>query len=109
MSRIINLLVKTGENNQRIDSFIHNKEKSLSRTRIKNLILKKNLKLNNQILISPSTFTPLSSLIWMAALTGRINDFFFEKMLLKAINYTRYQMIISLLNLLHKVMTGLKY
>ena len=54
MNRIINLLVKTGENNQRIDSFIHNKEKSLSRTRIKNLILKKNLKLNNQILISPS-------------------------------------------------------
>ena len=54
MSRIINLLVKTEDNNQRIDSFIHNKEKSLSRTRIKNLILKKNLKLNNQILISPS-------------------------------------------------------
>jgi len=54
MNRIINLLVKTEDNNQRIDSFIHNKEKSLSRTRIKNLILKKNLKLNNQILISPS-------------------------------------------------------
>jgi len=54
MNRIINLLVKTEENNQRIDVFINNKEKSLSRTRIKNLILKKNLKLNNQILISPS-------------------------------------------------------
>ena len=54
MNRIINLLVKTEENNQRIDVFINNKEKSLSRTRIKNLILKKNLKLNSQILISPS-------------------------------------------------------
>ena len=54
MSKIINLLVKTEENNQRVDTFIKNKEQSLSRTRIKNLILKKNLKLNSQILISPS-------------------------------------------------------
>ena len=54
MNRIINLLVKTEENNQRVDTFIKNKEQSLSRTRIKNLILKKNLKLNSQILISPS-------------------------------------------------------
>ena len=54
MNKTINLLVKTEENNQRVDSFINNKEKSLSRTRIKNLILKKNLKLNNRILVSPS-------------------------------------------------------
>ena len=54
MNRIISLLVKAEENNQRIDTFIKNKEQSLSRTRIKNLILKKNLKLNNQILISPA-------------------------------------------------------
>jgi len=54
MNRIISLLVKTEENNQRVDTFIKNKEQSLSRTRIKNLILKKNLKLNSQILISPS-------------------------------------------------------
>ena len=54
MNRIISLLVKTEESNLRVDAFINNKEKSLSRTRIKNLILKKNLKLNNQILISPS-------------------------------------------------------
>ena len=45
MSKIINLLVKTEENNQRVDTFINNKEKSLSRTRIKNLILKKKLKI----------------------------------------------------------------
>ena len=54
MNKIVNLLVKTEENNQRVDTFIKNKEQSLSRTRIKNLILKKNLKLNSQILISPS-------------------------------------------------------
>ena len=54
MNRTINLSVKTEENNQRVDAFINNKEKSLSRTRIKNLILKKNLKLNSQILISPA-------------------------------------------------------
>lgn len=54
MSKTINLFVKEEENNQRVDAFINNKEKSLSRTRIKNLILKKNLKLNNQILINPS-------------------------------------------------------
>ena len=45
MNKTINLSVKTEENNQRVDTFINNKEKSLSRTRIKNLILKKNLKL----------------------------------------------------------------
>jgi len=54
MNKTINLLVKTEESNQRVDSFINSKEKSLSRTRIKNLILKKNLKLNDQILVSPS-------------------------------------------------------
>ena len=54
MNKTINLFVKEEESNQRVDAFINNKEKSLSRTRIKNLILKKNLKLNNQILISPS-------------------------------------------------------
>ena len=54
MKKTINLLVKIDKNTQRVDVFINNKEKSLSRTRIKNLILKRKLKLNNQILISPS-------------------------------------------------------
>ena len=54
MNKTINLFVKEEESNQRVDAFINNKEKSLSRTRIKNLILKKNLKLNSQILISPA-------------------------------------------------------
>ena len=51
MLKNIHLIVGIKENNLRIDNFISNKEKSLSRTRIKNLILKKQLKLNNKIII----------------------------------------------------------
>jgi len=54
MKNIINIIVKEEENGSRIDSFISKKEKKLSRTRIKNLILQKNLKLNNLIIINPS-------------------------------------------------------
>ena len=54
MKKIINLIVGSKENNQRIDVFINKKESSLSRTRIKNLILNKKLKLNSKILISPA-------------------------------------------------------
>jgi len=54
MLKNIHLIVGIKENNLRIDNFISNKEKSLSRTRIKNLILKKQLKLNNKIIINPS-------------------------------------------------------
>ena len=49
MKKIINLLVGSEENNQRVDIFINKKESSLSRTRIKNLILNKKLKLNSKI------------------------------------------------------------
>ena len=44
MKNIINIIVKEEENGSRIDSFVSKKEKKLSRTRIKNLILQKNLK-----------------------------------------------------------------
>ena len=54
MKNIINLIVADEEKGQRIDSFITIKENSLSRTRVKNLILKKKLKLNNLILKNPS-------------------------------------------------------
>ena len=52
--RSINYLVKTNESRQRIDFFISNKEKSLSRNRIKNLILKEKIKLNNKVIKNPS-------------------------------------------------------
>ena len=54
MKNIINIIVKDEENGSRIDSFISKKEKELSRTRIKDLILQKNLKLNNLITVNPS-------------------------------------------------------
>ncbi len=54
MKNIINIIVGNKENGQRIDSFVSNKENELSRTQIKNLILQKNLKLNNLTIINPS-------------------------------------------------------
>ena len=54
MKNIINIIVKDEENGSRIDSFISKKEKKLSRTRIKNLIIQKNLKLNDVLTINPS-------------------------------------------------------
>ena len=54
MKNIINLIVKNFESGQRVDAFISNKKNDLSRTRIKNLILKKKLKLNDQIVDDPS-------------------------------------------------------
>jgi len=45
MKKIINLIVRPEENSLRVDIFINKRENSLSRTRIKNLILKEKLKL----------------------------------------------------------------
>tara|TARA_Y100000590_G_scaffold150540_1_gene172929 strand:- start:493 stop:1470 length:978 start_codon:yes stop_codon:yes gene_type:complete len=53
MKNIINLIVQDDDKNLRIDSFL-TKKKELSRTRIKNLILGKNLKINNKIIDNPS-------------------------------------------------------
>jgi len=54
MKKIINLIVKNEDRGLRIDSFLTKEKKELSRTRVKNLILKKKLKLNNNILEDPS-------------------------------------------------------
>ena len=54
MKKIIKLIVEITNNKQRVDSFINQKENSLSRTRIKNLILKNNLRINNNTVIDPS-------------------------------------------------------
>ncbi len=54
MSKVINFLVNSDENNQRIDIILNNKEKSLSRNRIKNLIINEKLKINGVIVNSPS-------------------------------------------------------
>jgi len=54
MKNTINLIVTNNENNQRVDQFITNKEEDLSRTRIKNLILKNKLKINEISISNPS-------------------------------------------------------
>ena len=54
MEKNINLIVEDNENDLRVDVFINKREKLISRTRIKNLILKKKLQLNEQIINSPA-------------------------------------------------------
>jgi len=54
MEKNINFIVEENENNLRVDVLINKREQSISRTRIKNLILKEKLKLNNEIIKSPS-------------------------------------------------------
>ena len=54
MEKKINLIVNENDKNLRIDVFINKKQNEISRTRIKNLILDKKLKLNNKIIVDPS-------------------------------------------------------
>ena len=54
MEKKINLIVKDLGKNIRVDVFINKKIHDLSRTRIKNLILKKKLNINKKIVIDPS-------------------------------------------------------
>ncbi|WP_435149290.1 RluA family pseudouridine synthase [Candidatus Pelagibacter bacterium nBUS_32] len=54
MKKNINFIVEENENNLRVDVLINKREELISRTRIKNLILKEKLKLNNETIKSPS-------------------------------------------------------
>ena len=54
MEKNINFIVEENENNLRVDVLINKREVLISRTRIKNLILKEKLKLNNKIINNPS-------------------------------------------------------
>ena len=54
MKKIISLIANKEDHKLRVDVFISKKKNSLSRTRIKNLILNEKLKLNNKVLIIPS-------------------------------------------------------
>ena len=54
MKNIINLIVNDSNKNQRVDVCINKCENYLSRTRIKNLILKKKLKINDIVSEDPS-------------------------------------------------------
>jgi len=54
MKNIINLIVEKLDDNQRVDQFIAHNERTLSRTRIKNLITKSKLKINEKVIEDPS-------------------------------------------------------
>ncbi|MDB2341849.1 RluA family pseudouridine synthase [Candidatus Pelagibacter bacterium] len=54
MKKYINYIVGEDENNLRLDVFINKREEIISRTRIKNLILKKKLRFNDLIINNPS-------------------------------------------------------
>ena len=54
MEKNINFIVEKNEDNLRVDVLINKREELISRTRIKNLILKEKLKLNDEIIMSPS-------------------------------------------------------
>ena len=54
MEKNISFIVKEKEKNLRVDVLINKRDEFISRTRIKNLILKEKLKLNNKIIKSPS-------------------------------------------------------
>ena len=54
MEKNISLIVVEDENNLRVDVLIHKREALISRTRVKNLILKEKLMLNNKIIKDPS-------------------------------------------------------
>ena len=63
MKNIINFIVKDDDNNKRVDMILANHDKSLSRTRIKNLILDSKLKINERIIQDPSIKTRLNDKI----------------------------------------------
>ena len=54
MENKINLIVKDKDDKIRVDIFINKHHKKISRTRIKNLILNKKLKINDKIITDPS-------------------------------------------------------
>ena len=63
MKKKINLIVEDTDKNLRVDVFINKREKNISRTRIKNLILDKKLKVNNKILVDPSKRLSINDII----------------------------------------------
>ena len=63
MKNIINFIVKEDDNNKRVDMILANHDKSLSRTRVKNLILDSKLKINERIVQDPSIKTKLNDKI----------------------------------------------
>ena len=54
MEKKISLIAQESDKNLRVDVFVHKKENLISRTRIKNLIENKKLKINDKVIINPA-------------------------------------------------------
>ena len=54
MKKNISFIVKESENNLRVDLLINKRDRLISRTRIKNLIIKEKLMINNEVIKNPS-------------------------------------------------------
>ena len=65
MNNIINFVVENIQGNPRIDYYLSKNYKNLSRTKIKNLILNKFLKINGQVVNSPSKKINLGDKIYL--------------------------------------------
>ena len=65
MKKKINLIAKDEDKNVRVDVFVNKKESDISRTRVKNLILNKYLKVNNQIIEDPSKKISIGDVVEM--------------------------------------------
>ena len=63
MKNIINFIIKEDDNNKRVDTILANHDTSLSRTRVKNLILDSKLKINDRIIKDPSSKAKLNDKI----------------------------------------------
>ncbi len=63
MKNIINFIIKENDSNMRVDTILANQNKSLSRTRVKNLILDGKLKINDRIIQDPSIKLKLNDII----------------------------------------------
>ena len=63
MSKIIKLIATENNKNKRIDSFISQQETKISRTKIKNLIIDGNLKINNDINLNPDKKIKIDDII----------------------------------------------
>ena len=62
MKKSINLITQPEDNNLRVDVFVNKKESTLSRTRIKNLILKEKLKFTNtKVYCGPTSLKKITS------------------------------------------------
>ena len=78
MNKIINLIVDENNQNKRVDVFLSKYEKKISRTKIKNLIEKGYLEINNLKVLEPSKKVNIKDL-HMHDMRHEANSRFFEK------------------------------